>query len=280
VKIFISADMEGVAGVTHPGQCEPGNQDYERFRRLMTAEVNAAIAGAVDGGANEITVNDGHAAGVNLLIEELDHRATLISGENELLCQMEGLDESYDGVFFVGYHQGDGEGDGVVSHTLMSATIRQVRVNGIIVDEAMLNANIAGSFGVPVVLMTGDDCVCDAAVAALPGIDVVCVKRAIDRLSAEHQPITRVREMIRSRATAAVERLERGEATPISPRAPVRFDVEFRSTSSAHMCTLLLGTARTGAREISFEHASFAAAFRHFWGLSILAAAVQDGMSG
>src|SRR5262245_16833044 len=150
MRIYISVDMEGVCGITHLAQCRPSHPDYGRFRRLMTEEVNAAVAGAVDAGATDVLVNDSHFTMTNVVIEELHPAASLISGTNKPFCQMEGLDKSFDGVFFIGYHEGDGEGDGVVNHTLMSATIRCVRVNDLVVDEAMINARVAGSHGVPV----------------------------------------------------------------------------------------------------------------------------------
>jgi D-amino peptidase len=280
VKIYVSVDMEGVAGITHPAQCRPNHPDYSRFRRLMTEEVNAAVKGALDGGATEVVVNDAHFTMTNLVIEKLHPGASLISGSNKPLCQMEGLDESYDGVFFLGYHEGDGEGDGVINHTLMSATIRLVRVNGLVMDEAMINARVAGSLGVPVALLTGDDRVCANAQAAFPGIEVAPVKRAIDRLSAAHKSTEAARGLIQERASAAVAKLREGELKPLAIEGSVRFEVEFRTTSSAQMCTLFPGVARTAPCEIAFEHSSFVDAYRHFWGLGIVAMAVQDGVFG
>jgi D-amino peptidase len=246
----------------------------------MTAEVNAAAAAAVATGATEVVVNDSHFTMTNLVIEELDPSVSLISGSNKPLCQMEGLDASYGGVFFVGYHEGDGVGDGVVNHTLMSAAIRQVRVNGVVVDEAAINARVAGSHGVPVALLTGDDRVCAAATSAFPGVEVAPVKRAIDRLSAEHRSVEAAHTLIGERAAAAVAKLREGKLEPFVPDEPARFDVEFRSTSSAQMCTLFPGVERTGPREIAFEHASFVDAYRHFWGLGIVGSAVMDGVFG
>ena len=179
-----------------------------RFRRLLTEEINAAVGGALDAGATEVLVNDAHFTMTNILVEELHPGASLISGSNKLLCQMEGLDDSFEGVFFVGYHEGDGQGDGVINHTLMSAAIRRVRIDGAVADEAMINARVAGCFGVPVALLTGDDRVCTAATAAFRGIEVAPVKRAIDRLSAEHSPVEAARDLIRERATAAVGNLQ------------------------------------------------------------------------
>jgi D-amino peptidase len=280
MKIFISADMEGVSGITHPAQCRPSHPDYPRFRRLLTEEINAAVAGALDAGATEVVVNDAHFTMTNILIEELHAGAALISGSNKLLCQMEGLNESFHGVFFVGYHEGDGEGDGVINHTLMSAAIRRVSIDGAVADEAMINARVAGCFAVPVALLTGDDRVCSAAAGAFPGIEVAPVKRALDRLSAEHQSVEAARSLIRERAAAAVEKLKAGSLAPVDPGGPVRFEIEFRSTSAANFCTVFPGVERSGPREIAFEHASFLDAYRHFWGLAVVGLAAQDGIFG
>ena len=280
MRIFISADMEGVSGVTHPAQLRAGHPDYLRYRRLMTEEVNAAAAGAFEAGATEVVVNDSHLTMTNLLIEELHPSVSLISGANKLHGQMEGLDDTYDGVFFVGYHEADGEGDGVVNHTLSSLVLRSVRINGSLVDEAGINARVAASHGVPVLLLTGDDRVCATAATAFPGIEVAAVKRAIDRLSAEHLPVDRARGLIARRATAAVRLLEQGRAPALVAEAATRFDVEFRSTSAAHACTLFPGVVRESPRQISFELPDYMQAFRQFWGLVILGLAAHDGVFG
>jgi D-amino peptidase len=280
VNIYISADMEGVAGITHVAQTRPSFPDYQRFRRLLTAEVSAAVAGAVEAGATRVVVNDGHLAMTNIVIEELHPAAELISGTNKLLGQMEGIDESFDGVFFVGHHQGDGVGDGVISHTLMSAALRRVRVNGVLVDEASLNARVAGAFGVPAVLMTGDDAVCADAEQAMPGIVVAPVKAAISRLCARSLGVEAARALIAERAAEAVRKLREDAPQPIRVDGPVRFDLEFRQTAAAHFCTLFPGVERTSPTEIAFEHDSMITAFRHFWGLATLALSVQDGVFG
>ena len=280
MKIFVSADMEGVAGITHPAQCRPSHPDYGRFRKLFTQEVNAAVTGAIEAGASEVLVNDAHFTMTNLLIEHLHPAASLISGANKRLCQMEGLDESFAGVFFVGYHEGDGQGDGVINHTLMSSTIRRVRIDGTLVDEAMLNARVAGYLHVPVVLITGDDRVCGAAANEWPGIEVAPVKRAIDRLSAEHRSATGAHNLIRDRAAAAVGRIRNGGPAPLEAPSPCRFAIEFRTTSAANLCGLFSFVERTSPCEISFETASFLDAYRHFWGLAIVGMAAQDGVFG
>jgi D-amino peptidase len=280
MKIFISADMEGVSGITHPAQCRPSHPDYMRFRRLLTEEINAAVGGALEAGASQVVVNDSHFTMTNILVEELHPGASLISGSNKLLCQMEGLDESFGGVFFVGYHEGDGQGDGVINHTLMSAAIRRVRIDGAVADEAMINARVASCFGVPVALLSGDDRVCAAAAAAFPGIEVAPVKRAIDRLSAEHRPVEAARDLIREKAAVAVGNLTNGGLEPLDAGGPVRFELEFRTTSAAHICMLFPGVERLGPCEIAFEHTSYLDAYKHFWGLAILGLTAQDGIFG
>lgn len=279
MKIFISADMEGVCGVTHGAQCRPTHPDYPRFRKLLTEEVNAAAEGAIAGGASDVVVNDSHFMMTNLLVEDLHPSVSLITGSNKPLAQMEGIDDTFSCVFFVGYHEGDGEGDGIINHTLMSATIRRVSVNGEIVDEAMINAAVAADFGVPVALVTGDERVCEFVSARMPTVQTAPVKRPIDRLSAQHLPIQTARGLIRERAEAAVRNASAG-----LPRhqvaKPVRFDVEFRSTSSANMCTIFPGVTRTSPTSIRIERPSAVEAYQFFWGLGIVGMAVQDGVFG
>lgn len=280
MKIYVSADMEGVCGVTHSAQCRPGHADYDRFRRLLTAEVSAAVEGALEGGADQVLVNDGHFTMTNLVIEELHPAAELITGSNKLLGQMEGIDASFGGVLFVGHHQGDGEGDGVINHTYMSAALRRVRVNGTLVDEVAINARVAGAVAVPVGLVTGDDTVCARAQETLPGVEVAPVKQSIDRLSARHIGVAAARELIAERARAAVRRLASDPPPPVVVDGVARFEVEFRSTSAARFASAFPGVARTGPNEIAFEHEDFLDGFRHFWALSAFGLAVQDGLFG
>jgi D-amino peptidase len=280
VNIYISADMEGVAGVTHPAQCRPSHPDYDRYRRLLTHEINAAVEGAIAGGAQRIVVNDGHLTMTNIVIEELHPSAELISGSNKLLAQMEGIDETFDGTFFVGYHEGDGIGDGVISHTLMSAALRRIVINGVEVDEAGLNARIAGAYGVPVLLLTGDDCVCAAASRTYPGIHVAPVKRAVDRLAAQHQSVRNARALIAERATAAVESVATRALRPVLVDGTTRFEIEMRSTAAAHACLAFPGVERVTPTTIAIEHDDYLVAFRFFWGLASVALASQDGLFG
>ena len=163
MKVLISADMEGVTGVTCPDDCEPGHSRWERCRGLLTGDVNAAVAGFAEAGAEEIVVNEAHADMRNLLIDQLDPRATLLIGTHKPLGMMEGIDRSPDLVAFVGYHTGAGE-PGVLAHTYLPNSITSVRINGETASEGRMNALLAAEYGVPVALVTGDDLTCaDAA---------------------------------------------------------------------------------------------------------------------
>src|SRR2546428_9782625 len=152
--------MEGSAGVAVAKQVQPDQKEYERFRRLMTQEANAAVEGALAGGAREVVVSDGHGPMTNILIEDLHRDARLLSGSNRLLCQMEGIDQSFAAVFFVGYHQREGGGDGILNHTLLGRIVQEVRLNGEPADEAAINGGLAGAFRVPVALVSGDTAGC------------------------------------------------------------------------------------------------------------------------
>ncbi|MGH9823509.1 MAG: M55 family metallopeptidase, partial [Blastocatellia bacterium] len=155
LKVYISADMEGVAGVsTWSVQGLPPGREYEQFRHLLTKEVNAAIQGAYDAGATEVLVSDGHGDAQNIDVEELDPRVRLIRAWPRPLQMMQSIDDTFDAVVFIGYHAGEGEADAVLAHTFSGK--ETVKLNGMIVPEAGFNAAIAGEFGVPVVFISGD----------------------------------------------------------------------------------------------------------------------------
>ena len=178
MKIFISADMDGVAGVATPRQCDMDNVDYELARRLMTDEVNAAIAGAFDAGATEVLVNDSHSQQINLLPDRMDRRAELILGRPKRGGMFAGLEADHAGVMCIGYHAGASR-NGVLAHTIDGAIYAAIRVNGIDCAEATLYGAYAGSLGVPVVLLAGDDQLQEQCEPQFPGVRCAVVKRAM-----------------------------------------------------------------------------------------------------
>src|SRR6185295_9037856 len=159
MKIYISADMEGVVGVVTNEQLGPQGFEYQRFREFMTQEVNAAIEGAVAAGATEIVISDSHGNGQNLLIEKLPSNVLLVRSFPRPLEMMEGIDSTFAGAIFIGYHSATTSMAGVRAHTISSARLTDVKLNNSSVSEAALNAAIAGHFNVPIIMISGDDVV-------------------------------------------------------------------------------------------------------------------------
>lgn len=177
MKILVSVDIEGVAGVTHGEQTRSGNGEYERARAWMTREANAAIRGAFDGGATEVLVNDSHGSFRNLLLDELDERAQMVTGKPRYLGMMAGVEQGCDAVFMVGYHARS-QATGVLAHTINSFAFRRVVVNGNELGEAGLYGALAGEFGARVALLTGDDVFLAETLSLFPGVMSVQTKQA------------------------------------------------------------------------------------------------------
>lgn len=278
MKIYISVDMEGIAGVAAAKHVQPQERDYERFRRLMTQEANAAVEGALAGGAQEVIVSDGHGPMTNILAEELHSEARLVSGSNRILGQMDGLDKSFATVFFIGYHQREGGGDGILNHTLLGKIVQEVRLNGEPADEAVINAGIAGALGVPVSLVAGDTAVCAEAGRRLPGVLVAPLKEGLDRYTGISVTPQKAQSLIRDRAREAAQAARAGRLSPFRVPPPVTFEVDFKRTAPAHMATLFPGVDRRGPRTIAITDQDYLRAFKQFWGCLIVGLAVFDGL--
>ncbi|MFC1416228.1 M55 family metallopeptidase [Streptacidiphilus cavernicola] len=199
MKVLISADMEGATGVTCPDDCAPGHARWEYNRRLLTGDVNAAVAGFAAAGATEILVNEAHADQRNLLLDQLDDRASLLIGTHKPLGMMEGIDRSPDAVAFIGYHTGAGQ-PGVLAHTYLPNTVTEVRIDGRPASEGRMNALLADEYGVPVVLVTGDDLCCQDAADWAPHAATAAVKTCVDRYSAVCLPPSRSAGLITAAA--------------------------------------------------------------------------------
>lgn len=180
MKIYISADIEGISGIVAINQVIPGERDYQRSRELMTNEVNAVIEGAIEIGATEIVVNDLHGAGTNILIESLNNNAQLITGSSRKGAMLEGLDSSFDAVIFIGYHSRMNV-SGVLSHSFHGGVISNININGKDVGEFYMNACVAGHFNVPVVLVSGDDTLEKEVKEVKAAIETVVVKTSYGR---------------------------------------------------------------------------------------------------
>lgn len=251
LKVYISADMEGITGVVTNEQLGPTGFEYQRARQFMTDEVNAAIMGARDAGATEILVSDSHGNGQNLLIDQLPADVRIVRSWPRPLMMMEGIDASFDAALFIGYHAGTSNVAGVRAHTMSSATLTGVALNGTQVPEGGVNAAIAGHFGVPVVMISGDDAAIEEVRRFTGPIEGAQVKRAISFHSAETMTPKAGQELIRARAKAGVER--RASFTPYKLNGPVNVDVSFKHYRVAEIVAYLPGIRRMDAHTIRFS---------------------------
>lgn len=269
MKIYISADMEGVSGIVHSDQTDSTHPSYEHGRKLMIGEVNAAIEGAFRGGAAEVLVNDSHASMRNLLIDELHPDAILLSGTPKPYSMMAGVDASFDAVIFTGYHARAGSSFGNIDHTYYGPNLVQgVWLNGIEVGEAGLNAALAGHFGVPVVMITGDQTAC-AQAKDLLGTDVetVVVKEALGRVAAKNLHPTKVHALIRDAAERAVK-LKRA---PFVLKPPITLRIAFARSSQADRALMMPGVKLVAPRAVELALDDYAVLFNAFRGLLVLA---------
>jgi D-amino peptidase len=276
VRIYLSVDMEGLAGVAQPQQVSFGpavdRADYDRSRALMAGEANAAIEAALNQGATEVVVNDSHWQMRNLRAEDLVAGSRLIVGDKPL-SMTQGIGEEGDGEFdgaaFVGYHAGAGSMHGVIAHTYSSATIQELRVHGVRYNEAAINAIRLGHFGVPVILVAGDDALAGEGEGRLPWAERVVVKRAMGYGVAESMTPAAAQDAIRAGMAAAIRRL--GEMRPYEPKLPLEGEVDFRLPGMAAHAAILPGVERAGPRTVTFGAADGDAFFRLFVALFRLA---------
>ena len=254
MKILIAADMEGITGVVHWDQVNPSHPEYSRFRKLMTADVNAAIRGAFAGGATSVVVTDGHNDGRNILIEELDVRATLNSGSPAPLSMVQGVDDGVDGVMFVGYHGRMGAVNAILDHT-WSESVSGLWINDRAIGESGLNGAVCGHFDVPVIMAAGDQTLC-AEVREIFGnaIETAQVKKAVGRMSAECLSPAASASLIEEAAKRAVINLRSGKAPkPFKISKPIKMTVEFAQSDMADRAALMPGAVRTVDRRVEFS---------------------------
>jgi len=254
LKVFISVDMEGICGVINWDETGQGGPDYGMFRTLMTQEVNAAISGAVAAGATEILVRDAHDSARNILPELLDPRARLLrEWTYGPLSMMEGIDNTYDAAIFIGYHARAGTPDAVLKHT-MTTKLLDVIINGKKMPEAGINGLIAGHFGVPVVLVSGDQAIARQAKELFGDIETAVVKEAISTAAIMLHP-SKARDLIRDKTTAALKRLK--DFKPLKFNPPYALDVAFADEALAQKASWIPGAVRKDEHTVSFTTNDF-----------------------
>lgn len=261
LKVFISVDMEGIAGVVHGDQTSSSGSDYNLARRWMTEEVNAAIRGSLEAGATEIVVNDSHGSMRNVIASELNPAAHLITGSPKPLSMMQGIDETYDAVIFIGYHAHAGTKDGVLDHTYSGGSVLSIKVNDIEMGEAELNALVAGWYNVPVVLIVGDSTVCSQVRKILGDeLEVAPVKEAVGRYAAKSLTPKKAQELIQQKTKSALEKASRMKPFKLSP--PFRFELNFLYSYMADAAELVPGVERVGGRTVRFETEDYIQGFK------------------
>lgn len=244
VKIFISSDMEGTAGVADWEQVRIGGPDHRTFAELTCREVNAAIEGAAAAGATEFLVNDSHGKMTNFRPDALAGRARYLSGRLKPRYMMQGLDESFDAAFFVGYHGSMSANGSVLSHTYFPAAIAEVSLNGVAVGESGINALVALGCGVPVVLVTGDEATAAELATICPGARTAVVKHSVTRFAADSLHPEVACERIRAEAQRAVAGL--ADARLPSIELPATLGLRFHTSDYAELAARIGGIERTG----------------------------------
>ena len=217
MKIFVSVDIEGIAGVSENLQGYRGNPEYETARRLMTEEANAAIRGAFAGGATEVTVADAHGFMRNMIVDDLDPRARVVAGSPRPSLMVEGIDQGFNGLVLVGYHAAAGT-YGVLAHTVSGQAFAKIEINGSIAGEAMLFAGYAAEMSVPLLAASGDDKFCEEVRQHFKTVDAIEVKRALGAISSNSVSPQHSRGMIEQVVKRAVENA--GNAIVAVPSSP------------------------------------------------------------
>jgi D-amino peptidase len=274
MKILISADMEGATGVTWPGDVLPGTPQWERCRALFTSDVNAAAKGFLDAGADEVLVNEAHWSMRNLLLEHLDDRVRMLTGRHKSLSMVEGVQHGdVDGIAFVGYHTGAGA-EGVLAHTYLANSVTGVWADGVRASEGLLNSLVVAEFGVPVVLVTGDDRTIEDARGYAPEARGVAVKEYVSRYAAVCRTPARTAADIRAAAKEAAPLAVRTEPAP--PREHT-VELEFDAEHLAGAATVVPGVERAGERRVAYTSQGMYEGIRCFKAVTtVVSAAVEE----
>lgn len=274
MKIFISTDMEGTAGVVDWTQCIPGNPEYSYYRELLQNEVNASIKGAMAAGATEFLINDSHSSMQNLRPATLEGNARYLSGKHKPMYMMQGLDKSFDAIFFVSYHGSMSSQASILSHTYNPRAIADITLNGEFVSEAGINSLVAQAYGVPVVLVTGDETTEIETKIWSPNVRAAVVKKSVTRFAADSMHPNQACELIFAKAKEAVASLKSIAAPSI--KLPATLEITFHNNDFADMATWIPGTVKTGVKKVAITDADPLALFRRFITTVILTRSIVE----
>lgn len=265
MKIFVVADMEGITGVTNWEEVTPGQSEWQRCRRLMTEDINAAVSGLFDAGADEVVVIDGHWNSNNILIDQLDSRAVLQRGTPTEFSMLEGIQDGADAVVFIGAHARSGTACAILDHTWSSNVVHDVFLNDRPVGEVGLNAALCGEFNIPALMVSGDLAVTQEAQEWVPGIHTAVVKVAKGRYAAACDPPAVTHELIRKTAAQALNNfIHNHKPEPLQLAKPVKIHLSMRNTVMGDRVQNLPGITRMNGREVVFESETMLGAIQLF----------------
>jgi len=260
LKVFISVDMEGVSGVIHWEDVSRNGKDYNLFRRLMTEETNAAIEGAIAAGAIEILVRDSHGSARNILPDMLHHEAILLRDwSSGPLSMMEGIDNTFDAVIFLGYHAREGTPDAVLKHTMTGKI--DVFINGKNMPEAGINGAIAGYFGVPVVMVAGDSAIVKQCKDIFGEVEGVVVKEGVGRAAKMLHP-KKAQQLIKQKTKESLTNLKKFK--PLKLQSPVMMEIRYKDEVDAERASWFPTAKRIGERSVSYSHEDFMEVLKFF----------------
>lgn len=264
MNVYISCDMEGVAGVCSWQQVDARKYtpEYFIYQKHMTAEVRAAIDGARDAGATGMLVNDSHGPMRNLILDELPDDVRIVFGNRKPLSMVQDMSGEFGGVFFTGYHGAIGDANATLCHTYTPSVVFEVRMNGIRCSEATLNAAIAGHYGVPVLLITGDRVTVEGAKAQMPWISGVVVKESIGNFAVNSMSPQAAQDAIRAGAAEAIRKAK--NAKPFVFESPITMELDVARVEQADLIELIPGFERSGSRQVRFTHPDYPTVFRAF----------------
>ena len=273
MKVYVSVDMEGIGGINHPHPTNPSDSRYSVSVDLMVGETNAAVDGALAGGATEVLVNDSHWSMYNLLPEAVDPRATVLQGQ-KAWSMVAGAMDGFDVALFVGYHTRAGHPRGTIAHTYSGLPV-ETRLAGRPTGEYGLNAVVLGAWDIPVGLVTGDDALAEEVADWLPWAERVVVKRADGGRSAASLHPSTARDLVRRGAERAVQRAAAGELRLLTVPTPVVIEVDYAKGVLADHAAILPGAVRVGDRTVRLEFEDAISAYRGFLAANRLAGAVD-----
>jgi D-amino peptidase len=271
MKVLIACDMEGLPGVVNWDHVSSSHPEYDRYRKIMTSSVSAAVRGAFDGGASQVLVADGHANGRNLLLEELDSRAYVSIGPDYPYGMVKGIETGVEAVMYVGYHARAGTLNAVLCHT-WSTNLANVWLNGTLVGEIGLNAAFCGHFGVPVILISGDQSACAEAVELLGALETAVVKRAHSYYGAECLPLAEAYQLITAASQKAVTRWTAGDGPqPFHLTSPITLTVELNGVEKVDQAQIMPGVRRLDSLRLEYVADDVILAYRAFQTIAALA---------